>query len=393
MYKVRTLNNIANIGLKKLTAREFDVSDRIENPDGIILRSFDMHQMELPESLLAIARAGAGTNNIPIDKCSEKGIVVFNTPGANANAVKELVLTAMFISSRKVVEGINWVQTLKENENLEKAVEAGKKQFIGPEIMGKKLAVIGLGAIGVLVANAARALGMEVVGYDPYLSIDAAWHLSSSVNKAVSIEEAVSQCDYITMHIPLNAKTKYMYNKELFSATKKGARLLNFSRGELVEPQALKEAIQKGIIEKYITDFPNEELLGTENVIIMPHLGASTPESEENCAEMAARELRDYLEYGNIRNSVNFPNCEIPYNGKTRVAVIHKNIPNMIGSIATEFAKRDINIDNMINKSKADLAYTLVVCDTLNEKNEELLNQIKQIKGVIATRVVIEAVD
>lgn len=392
MYKIRTLNSIASVGLKKLTAKQFDVSDKIENPDGIIVRSFDMHQMELPASLLAVARAGAGTNNIPINKCSDKGIVVFNTPGANANAVKELVLSAMFLSSRKIVEGANWTQTLAGNEDLEKTVEAGKKQFIGPEIMGKRLGVIGLGAIGVLVANAARSLGMDVMGFDPYLSIDAAWHLSSSVNKAASIEDIVSQCDYITMHIPLNESTKYMYNDELFSVTKKGARLLNFSRGELVDPKALIRAVEKGVIERYITDFPNEVLLGNENIIVTPHLGASTPESEENCAEMAAKELREYLLYGNIKNSVNFPNCIIPYNGKTRISVAHKNIPNMIGSIATAFANEDINIDNMINKSKGDLAYTLVVCDDLKGKNDLLLEKIKSIKGVISTRVVIEAI-
>ena len=292
MYNVLTLNSISEVGLNKLNPKKFVVGNDIVNPDGIILRSYDMHEMELPEALVAVARAGAGTNNIPIDKCSEKGIVVFNTPGANANAVKELVLTGIFLSSRKIVEGIEWAKSLKDKDNVDKLVEKGKGQFTGPEIKGKKLGVIGLGAIGVLVANAAVNLGMEVYGYDPFLSVDAAWSLSSEVKRAGTKEELVSECDYITIHVPLNDSTRGMYNKELFDITKKGARLLNFARGGLVNTADLKEAIENGIITEYITDFPDADVIALDNVICIPHLGASTPESEENCAEMAALELK-----------------------------------------------------------------------------------------------------
>lgn len=390
MYKVLTLNAISEAGISKLPEKDFIVGDNIENPDGIILRSYSMHDMELPKSLLAVARAGAGVNNIPIEKCSEKGIVVFNSPGANANAVKELVLTAMLISSRKIFEGIEWTLSLKGKEDIEKLVEKGKSQFVGPEIKGKKLGVIGLGAIGVLVANAAKDLGMKVIGYDPFLSIDAAWKLDSSVVRGASIEKVVAECDYITVHIPLNDKTKYMFNKNIFDCTKKGARLLNFSRGELVNINDLKQAIKDGIIEKYIVDFPSDDILDVENIIAMPHLGASTPESEENCAEMAANELREFLKYGNIRNSVNFPNCIAEYTGKCRVSVAHKNIPNMIGSISSIFANESINIDNMINKSKGNWAYTLIDVDDFNDKKSELIKTLKNINGVVNVRVVRE---
>lgn len=390
MYNVLTLNAISDVGLSKLPAKDFSIADKIENPEGIILRSFAMHDMELPGSLIAVARAGAGTNNIPIDKCSEKGIVVFNTPGANANAVKELVLTGLLLSSRKIVEGIEWTKGLKGQENIDKLVEKGKAKFIGPEIKGKKLGVIGLGAIGVMVANSARSLGMEVLGFDPFLSVNAAWNLSSSVIKAESIEAVVSQCDYITIHIPLNDKTKGMYNKSLFNVTNKGARLLNFSRGELVDTTALKEAIDDGTITTYVTDFPSEEIIGFDNIIVTPHLGASTPESEENCAEMAALELKDYLMWGTIKNSVNFPDCEVPDTGKARIAVAHRNIPNMVSSIAAVFAKECINIDNLTNKSKGNWAYTMVDVDELNGNGVDIINELKAIKGVVKARIVIE---
>ncbi|HIT87725.1 MAG TPA: 3-phosphoglycerate dehydrogenase [Candidatus Coprocola pullicola] len=387
MYNIRTLNQISHVGLKKLSQSEFTISDTEENPEGIIVRSFDMHDMPFPSNLLAIARAGAGTNNIPIDRCTQEGIPVFNTPGANANAVKELVLTGLLISSRKVLEGANWTQTLIGTENIEKAAEVGKKQFTGPEITGKKLGVIGLGAIGVLVANAALDLGMAVIGYDPYLSIDSAWHLSSSVKHASTLEEVVSQSDYITLHIPLNDKTKYFFNKDLFAATKRGARLLNFARGELVDNQALKCAIREGIISKYIVDFPSADLLGIDKVIVTPHLGASTPESEENCAMMASVEIREYLKYGNIKNSVNFPTCYIDYSGKPRVTISHKNMVNMIGQLGAVFTKYCINIDNMINKSKGDLAYNIIVCDSLNGKEKELMEDLSAIESVIKVRI------
>ncbi|MBR4113752.1 MAG: 3-phosphoglycerate dehydrogenase, partial [Anaerotignum sp.] len=297
MYTIKTLNNIAATGLARLPEENFVVDNNAEDPHGIILRSFDMHNMELNENLLAVARAGAGTNNIPIDKCTEMGVPVFNTPGANANAVKELVLLGLFASSRRIIAGANWVQTIHGNvSNIEKAVEAGKKEFQGPEIAGKTLGVIGLGAIGVLVANAALDLGMDVIGYDPFLSLENAWHLSPSVELEESIEDVVAKADYITLHIPLNDKTKHTFNEKLFSVTKPGARLLNFARGGLVDNEALKKAIADGIIARYMTDFPSDDLMGDPwNIIATPHIGASTPESEENCAIMAAQELRDYL--------------------------------------------------------------------------------------------------
>ena len=385
-----TLNKISPVGLEKLPAKDFVVGDNVENPDGIILRSYEMHDMEIPENVKCVARAGAGTNNIPIDKCSEKGIVVFNTPGANANAVKELVLTGILISSRKVVEGIEWTNSLKGKEDVDKLVEKGKSQFTGPEIKGKKLGVIGLGAIGILVANAAVALGMEVYGYDPYLSVDAAWSLLSTVTKADSVEAIVRDCDYITVHVPLNASTKKMFNDELFAVMKKGARLLNFARGGLVDNAALKKALEEGIVDKYITDFPDAEVLNLDNVIAIPHLGASTPESEENCAEMAAVELKAYLKYGTITNSVNFPNCTVMYTGNARVTVAHRNIPNMIGNITAVLAKENLNISNMINTSKGDWAYTLIDLDSLQGKNAEIVKEIGKIDGVVNVRIVRE---
>ena len=369
MYNIRTLNNIAEKGLNRFSKDEFQVSDTIENPDGILLRSFDMHQMEIPESVKAIARA----------------------PGANANAVKELVIAGLLMSSRNLPKGIAWTKALKDEEgNIDKLTEAGKKQFVGPEIQGKTLGVIGLGAIGVLVANVAQKLGMNVIGYDPYLSIDAAWSLSSHVNKASSLDELVSQSDYMTIHVPLNDATRNTFNKELFSKVKKGATLLNYARGELVETEAVIEALENGTLSYYVTDFPMRELIERDNVITTPHLGASTPESEENCAVMASAELIDFLKYGIIRNSVNFPNCEIPYNGKTRISITNKNVPNMIGSISSVFAKENINIDNMVNASKGMWAYNLIDTDNLGDKAEELMNELKNIDGVVSARIVFQ---
>ena len=390
MYNILTLNAISPKGLDKLPGENFTVSGDIVNPDGIIVRSADMHEYNFPDSLLCVARAGAGTNNIPLDKCAEKGIVVFNTPGANANAVKELVIAALLLASRKIVEASEWTKTLKGQPDMDKLVESGKKKFAGPEITGKKLGVLGLGAIGVLVANAALALGMEVIGYDPYLSVQSAWHISGQVELAKSIEEVVSQSDYVTIHTPLNDSTKGMVNAELLKKFKKGARLINIARGGLVDPVAVAEALDNGILAKYIADFAAEELLGKENVIILPHLGASTPESEENCAVMAAQELKEYIEYGNIKNSVNFPNCEAPYTGKARVTIAHRNIPNMVGSITAIFAKENLNIDNMINKSRGDWAYTIIDFDSLGDKHDSLLNELKGLKGVVKPRIVRE---
>lgn len=387
MYTIKTLNNIAANGLAKLPEEHFTIDNNADDPAGIILRSFDMHKMELNPNLLAVARAGAGTNNIPVDKCTEMGIPVFNTPGANANAVKELVLLALLASSRRIIAGANWVQE-QAFENLEKAVEAGKKQFTGPEIAGKTLGVIGLGAIGVLVANAALDLGMDVIGYDPFLSLESAWHLSPSVEREESIEDVVAKADYITLHIPLNDKTKNTFDAKLFAQTKPGARLLNFARGGLVDNAALKDAIEKGIIARYMTDFPSEELLGDPwNIIVTPHLGASTPESEENCAIMAAQEMREYLTYGNIKNSVNFPRCEVPYNGKPRIAISHKNIVNMIGQLGAVFTKYHVNIDKLVNNSKGELAYNIIVCDNLPENRQAMINDLYAINTVLKVRI------
>lgn len=390
MYNILTLNAISPKGLDKLPVDEFCVTDKNEKPEGIIVRSADMQSYEIPETLLAIARAGAGTNNIPTEKCAEKGVVVFNTPGANANAVKELIVCALLLSSRKIVEAYEWTKTLKGQADIDKLVEAGKKKFAGPEILGKKLGVLGLGAVGVQVANAAVALGMEVIGYDPFLSVNNAWHISGEVRLANTVEAVFEACDYVTIHIPQNPSTKGMFNKEVLAHAKKGCRLLNFSRGGLVVDEDIKAALEDGTLAKYVTDFASETLLGLDNVIALPHLGASTPESEENCAVMAALEINDFLKYGNIKNSVNFPNCEAPYTGKARVTIAHKNIPNMVGSITSIFAKDNLNIDNMINKSKGNWAYTIIDLDSLEGKNESILKDLSKLDGVVKARIVRE---
>lgn len=386
MYEVLTLNKIAKCGLDMLDSDLFTITDSSENPDAIILRSFSMHDMQLPDSLLAVARAGAGVNNIPIDKCSELGIAVFNTPGANANAVAEMTLAGLLLSSRKISDGIAWANTLKgEGENVGKLVEKGKGAFVGPEIKGKTLGVVGLGAIGVMVANLADALGMKVIGYDPYISVDAAWGLSRNIKKSNDLKMMVSQCDYITMHLPLNDATKGMINEEIFECMENGTRLLNFARGGLVDNAALKDAIASGKVACYVTDFPSEETLGLDNTVNIPHLGASTPESEDNCAVMAAKELSDFIKYGTIKNSVNFPNCEMAMEGKYRVTIAHKNIPNMVSTISTLYADENINIINMINKSKKDNAYTIVDSDSLPDSLEE---KIEHVDGVHKVRVI-----
>lgn len=386
MYEVLTLNKIAKCGLDMLDSDIFSVTDSSDNPDAIILRSFSMHEMVLPKSLKAVARAGAGVNNIPIDKCSELGIAVFNTPGANANAVAELVLAGLLLSSRKISEGINWVAGLKdEGENVGKLVEKGKSAFVGPEIKGKTLGVIGLGAIGVLVANLANSLGMKVIGYDPYISIDAAWGLSRSVKKSNDLKLMIGKCDYVTMHLPLNDSTKNMINDEIFDCMENGTRLLNFARGGLVDNAALKNAIASGKVACYVTDFPSEETLNMPNTINIPHLGASTPESEDNCAIMAAKELSDFIKYGNIRNSVNFPACEMAMESKFRVTIAHKNIPSMLSTISTLFASENINIVNMMNKSKKDNAYTIVDVDAVPANIEDIISKIE---GVHKVRVI-----
>ena len=361
MYQIQTLNKISKKGLAVLD-ENYTCADETENPDGIILRSFKMHDMELPESLRAVARAGAGVNNIPIDKCTDKGIVVFNTPGANANAVKEIVLGALFLASRKVVQGIEWEKTLiGSGDDIPSLVEKGKSAFAGPEIEGKTLGVVGLGAIGVRVANAAHHLGMDVIGFDPYLSVDAAWHLTRFAHKANSLDELLEKADYITIHVPSTPSTKGMFNSEAFAKMKKGARLLNFSRGSLVDENDVQEAIANGTVATYVTDFGSEALLKCENVICLPHLGASTPESEENCAVMAANEIKDFLENGNIKNSVNFPECDMGKRTGERITILHKNVTGMIKKITD--ALESLNIANMINKSKGDNAYTMIDVD------------------------------
>lgn len=385
MYKILKLNKIAACGLEKF-GDNYTVSDNVENPDGIILRSFKMHDMALPESLKGIARAGAGVNNIPVDKCTEAGIAVFNTPGANANAVKELVLSALFMTSRDIVGGIEWAKTLAgEGENVPALVEKGKSSFAGNEISGKTLTVIGLGAIGSMVANAAYRLGMNVVGFDPFLSVGAALHLDPHVKVVSSMEKAVSSADYITVHVPLNDSTKGEFNKELFSVMKKGVRLLNFARGELVDTASLKDAIAEGIVKVYITDFPNAELLNTEHVICIPHLGASSEESEDNCAVMASSELIDFLENGNITNSVNFPDCSLPKSELPRITIMHKNVPAMISTFTTIFGESGLNIANIINKSKKDVAYTMIETDSV--PSDEMIEKISSTEGVTRVRL------
>ncbi len=389
MYNLLTLNKIAKCGLDNFNKAKYAITDNCENPDCIILRSFNMHDMELADSLQAVARAGAGVNNIPIDKCSEKGIVVFNTPGANANAVKELTLAGLFLASRDIVGGVNWAQTLKGNgDAVGKMVEKGKSNFAGCEIKGKKLAVIGLGAIGVLVANAAHHLGMDIIGYDPYISVKAALSLDRHTVIKTELKDALAEADYITLHLPLTADTKGMFNADLFkSSVKKGAKLLNFSRGELVDAAALKSALEVGLISSYVVDFPSDEVLGLDNVVAIPHLGASSAESEDNCAIMAAKELIDYMENGNIVNSVNFPSCELPRTeNATRITILHKNIPNTLSSITSVFSSKSINIENMMNKSKNDYACTIL--DVATDAGADIEKEIYAIEGVIKVRII-----
>ena len=385
MYEIKTLNKIASCGLNLLDKRMFTVSDDFENPDGIILRSFNMHDMELGDNLKAIARAGAGTNNIPVDRCSEKGIVVFNTPGANANAVKELVLAGLLLSSRKIADGINWANTLS-GDDVAKQVEKGKNEFVGPELEGKTLGIIGLGAIGVMVANAAYHLGMNVIGYDPYISVSAAWGLSRHVSKADNLEKMVEECDYISVHVPLMDATRGMIDADLLNRAKKGVRVLNFARGELVNNADMKKALEDGVVSCYVTDFPTEEVIGMKNTVCIPHLGASTPESEDNCAVMASKEIDNFLVDGNIRNSVNFPNCELPRETKCRITIAHMNVPNMLTTFSKLMSDDNINISNMINKSKKDFAYTIIDVD--EDVDDSVVAEIEAIDNVLKARII-----
>ncbi len=388
MFNIKTLNKISPSGLNRFDKTKYTYGDDIENPDAIMVRSAKMHEMEFDSSLVAIGRAGAGVNNIPLDRCSEAGIVVFNTPGANANAVKELVIAGMLICSRRVIPAIEWEKTLKGNgTEVSKMVEKGKSAFTGPEVMGKTLGVIGLGAIGIGVANTARALGMEVYGYDPYLSVDAAWHLSSSIKHAANLDEIFAKCDYITVHVPLTDETRDMINAKSIAGMKDGVRILNFARGDLVNTADIIDALATGKVAAYVTDFANDELLGVEGVIAIPHLGASTPEAEDNCASMAAGELIDYLENGNIVNSVNMPAVSCPRTSGARICVIHKNNPGMISSLSAFFSGKNVNIENMLNKSKKDYAYTLI---DIAEKDvdEAIVAGIRDVEGTIRVRVI-----
>jgi D-3-phosphoglycerate dehydrogenase len=387
MYKIQTLNKISPVGLDLFPRDAYEIASEIVNPDAILLRSFAMHDMEIPKSVKSVARAGAGVNNIPVDKCTNLGIVVFNTPGANANGVKELVLAGLLLSSRRLVPGIEWAKTLiGKGGEVGKLVEKGKSEFAGPEIKGKRLGVIGLGAIGVMVANDATALGMEVMGYDPFISVEAAWRLSRSVKHAKSLETLIAESDYITVHVPLTDKTKGMFNKERFAAMKKGARLLNFARGDLVNDADLAAALESGAVSGYVTDFPTEALLKLNNVISFPHLGASTPEAEDNCAAMAAAQTRDFLENGNIKNSVNFPDCDMDFRSRARVVIANRNIPNMVGQISGVLAAEKINIADMLNKHRGELAYNIIDAD--GEVPAGAVDKIRAIEGVIMARVI-----
>ena len=384
MYKIKTLNKISKVGLANLDLTKYTCGDNEEGADGILVRSAAMHDYEFNPELKGIARAGAGVNNIPIEKCTEKGIVVFNTPGANANAVKELVLLGLLLSSRKVVAGIEWAKTLS-GDDVGKTVEKGKGSYVGPEIKGKTLGIIGLGAIGAMVANAAEALGMNVIGFDPFLSVGAAWKLSPSVVCAASMDEVFEKSDYLTLHMPANDATNGSINKDAFAKMKDGIRILNFARGSLVNDADLKVALESGKVSCYVTDFPNDAVLSMENVVAIPHLGASTPESEDNCAMMAADELRDFLVNGNIKNSVNFPDCDAPRCG-ARITVAHKNAPDMLASLAKVASDNGAKLANTVSKSKKDNAYTIMDLD--GDASDSVIAALSALDGVYSARII-----
>lgn len=386
MFQYHCLNPIANVGLD-LFGQEYKKTDDISEAQAVLVRSAAMHDMELPEQLCAVARAGAGVNNIPLEKCAEQGIVVFNTPGANANGVKELVFAGMLLASRDITGGINWVLEHQEDETISKDVEKAKKAFAGCEISGKKLGVIGLGAIGVKVANAATHMGMEVYGYDPFISVNAAWNLSRNVKHINNVEDIYQECDYITIHVPLLDDTRKMLNKEAFAKMKEGVVILNFARDLLVDEDDILEAIKEGKVKKYVSDFPNSTTAGKEGCIVIPHLGASTEESEDNCAVMAVEEVMDYLENGNIRNSVNFPRCDMGVcTGAGRVAILHKNQKGVIGKYTAVMGDNNINISDMTNKSRGNFAYSLLDIDS--PVTEAAIEQLEKIESVLRVRVI-----
>lgn len=386
MFRIKTLNKISPAGLSVLDQTRFQISDNAENEDGVLVRSADMHEYPFSDALRAVARAGAGTNNIPIDRCSEAGIVVFNTPGANANAVKELAVCALLLASRRIIAGSLWLRDQAgAGLDVEKVVEKGKSQFVGPELTGKMLGVIGLGAIGVQVANIAASLGMTVFGYDPFLSVDGALSLSRSVHRALDLETIYKNCDYISIHVPQTPETRGMINTDAIHMMKGGVRIVNLARGGLVNDDDMLEALESGKVAAYVTDFPNNKILQGKNVVAIPHLGASTPESEENCAVMAAQELRDYLENGNINNSVNLPTLVQPWSGVARLCVIHRNQPGLLASITGVLSKDNVNVENMTNKSKKDYAYTVV--DLGSRIGDSVADEIRALDGVLRVRL------
>ncbi len=386
MYQIHYLNPISSKGTA-LWTEQYQTAQSMDAADAIMVRSAAMHDMELPEDLVAVARAGAGVNNIPLDKCAEKGIVVFNTPGANANGVKEAVLCGMLLGSRDVVGGVNWVKSIKDEGDVAKKVEKGKSKFAGTEIMGKSLGVIGLGAIGGMVANTAIKLGMQVYGCDPYISINAAWHLDSNIIPAKTREEIYTQCDIITLHTPLVADTEKMINAETLAMMKDGVVILNFARDRLVDDEAMEAALKSGKVKRYVTDFPNDKTAGMEGVVAIPHLGASTEESEDNCAKMAVKQVMDYLENGNIINSVNYPACDMGVCTKPgRITILHKNIPNTISRFTTAVANYNINISDMLNRSKGDYAYTMLDIDEATPAG--LAEALEALEGVLRVRVI-----
>ena len=384
MFRISTMNKIAAVGLDRFDREQYEVASELNNPDAIIVRSAKLHDMEMPATLKAIARAGAGVNNIPVADCTAKGIVVFNTPGANANAVKELVIAALLLASRGIIKGVEWTNTLKGTENISKQVEDGKKNFAGTEIKGKTLGIIGLGAIGVSLANAALALGMNVVGFDPYISVEAAWSLSGQVKRAKSLDSMLSKADYISVHVPFLPDTKNMIYKEKFAMMKDGVKIVNFSRDGIINTEDMIAALDSGKVSCYVTDFAEDALLQRDNVIVMPHLGASTKESEDNCAMMAVDEIKLFLETGNVVNSVNFPPCELPMSDDFRIVLINKNIPNMLGQITSVLAKGGINITASINKQKNDYAYNIIETDS--SVSDALISELTGIDGVVMVR-------
>ncbi len=386
MTNIKLLNKISKFGTDKFDSAKYNVSETVEAPEAIMVRSASMHDMKFGKELLAVARCGAGVNNIPCDKCAEQGIVVFNTPGANANGVKELAIASLLLASRDIVGGIEWAKSLEGTEDIAKAVEKGKSAFVGPELKGKTLGIIGLGAIGGMVANAALALGMNVLGCDPYMTVDAAWRLDVDVKKAETFEDVYAASDYISIHVPATTQTKGMINAQTIAGMKDGVRIINLSRADLVNVEDMKAALESGKVARYVTDFPNNETVGVKGIVATPHLGASTPESEDNCAVMAAEELIDFIENGNIRHSVNYPDTVLPKTGSKRIVVLHENIPNVLTNLSAVFGKDGINIEGMINRSKNTKACTLI--DTNSDITEKMISDIASVEGVIRVRVI-----